>query len=110
MLREAFAPIPFDYEAIFASWPDAPIFTGHLKKDGPVEDWLTKMKAGFKSRKVPKQIWHNVAQNYLQGRAKRRFDNVKVVMKNMHGGKYKWDWKKFKIAMTHMGCESILPF
>ena len=108
MLREAFALKPFDYDAIFASWPDAPIFTGRLTKDGPVEEWLAKMKEGFKKHDVPKQIRHNVAQNYLQGRAKKRFEDLKVVMKNMHRGKYRWNWKRFKIAMIHMGCEATV--
>jgi len=28
-------------------------------------------------------------------------------MAKVHGGKYRWNWKKFKIAMRNMGCESI---
>lgn len=108
-IRKAFALKPYDYETIFASWPDAPIFSGNLKKDLAVDDWLVQIKQGCKARSVPKAIWHNVAQNYLKGKAKRRLEDVKLVMKKMHGGKYKWDWKKFKIAMIHMGCEYPSP-
>ncbi|KAJ3486058.1 hypothetical protein NLI96_g4513 [Meripilus lineatus] len=102
MLREVFSPKPYDFTTLFTSWPDAPIFTGHLKKDGPVSDWLQKIKTGCKLRKVPKVIRHDVAEHYLNGKAKKRFESLKVVMRNLHGGKYKWDWKKFEIAMVHM--------
>lgn len=108
MLREVFSPKPYDFTTLFTSWPDAPIFTGHLKKDGPVSDWLQKIKTGCKLRKVPKVIRHDVAEHYLNGKAKKRFESLKVVMRNLHGGKYKWDWKKFEIAMVHMCCEFCL--
>ncbi|KAH8102682.1 hypothetical protein BXZ70DRAFT_890392 [Cristinia sonorae] len=96
---------PYNYQAIYDSWPDAPVFSGKVKKDLAVNVWLAEMKEGCKKRKVPKGLWHRVAQNYLCGRAKRRFEDLKKVMKNMHGGRYYWNWKKFKIAMRNMGWE-----
>jgi hypothetical protein len=39
-----------------------------------------------------------------------RFDEVKKVIVTVNGGKYCWNWKKFKVAMTNMGCEfSLFP-
>jgi hypothetical protein len=34
-----------------------------------------------------------------------RIEEVDKVMTQMHGGKYRWDWKKYKTAMQNMGCE-----
>ena len=34
-----------------------------------------------------------------------RFDEVKQVVCKVNGGKYRWTWKKFKVAMMNMGCE-----
>ncbi|TFY68098.1 hypothetical protein EVJ58_g1189 [Rhodofomes roseus] len=69
----------------------------------PVNDWLAQIKAGCIERKVPKDYWHKVGQHYLGEKARKRLDEVKLVMKNMHGGKYKWNWKSFKTAMRNMG-------
>ncbi|KAI0725541.1 hypothetical protein C8Q72DRAFT_587903 [Fomitopsis betulina] len=99
----AFKIKPFDLEPIFASWSDAPLFLGNPKKDPPVNDWLDQIKAGCIERRVPKDYWHKVGQHYLGAKARKRLDEVKLVMKNMHGGKYKWNWKSFKIAMRNMG-------
>ncbi|KAI0945914.1 hypothetical protein AcV7_010028 [Taiwanofungus camphoratus] len=104
-MLDAFKIQPFDLEPVFASWPDAPRFLGKPKKDLPVNDWLAQIKAGCIERKVPKEYWHKVGQHYLGDKAKVRFDEVKLVMKNMHGGKYKWNWKSFKVAMRNMGWE-----
>lgn len=107
LLREVFSQKEYDYEIIIASWPDAPKFTGFPKKDGPVDDWLRKIKAGCRLRKAPKEMWHIVASNYLSSRARQRYQALRATMKNLHGGTYQWDWKKFKIAMIHMCCEFL---
>lgn len=36
-----------------------------------------------------------------------RLDELKQVIVKVHGGKYRWTWKKFKVAMTNMGCEYL---
>ncbi|KZT67888.1 hypothetical protein DAEQUDRAFT_751533 [Daedalea quercina L-15889] len=100
---DAFKIKPFDLDPVFASWLDAPRFLGNPKKDPPVNDWLAQIKAGCIERKVPKDYWHKVGQHYLGEKARKRLDEVKLVMKNMHGGKYKWNWKSFKTAMRNMG-------
>ncbi|OBZ74904.1 hypothetical protein A0H81_05164 [Grifola frondosa] len=107
-MLKAFKIKPFDLEPIYASWTDAPHFVGKPKKDLPVDEWLAQIKAGCVERKVPKEYWHKVAQHYLGSDAKKRFDELRMVMKNMHGGKYRWNWKNFKVAMRNMGCAS--PF
>lgn len=33
-----------------------------------------------------------------------RLDELKQVIVKVHGGKYRWTWKKFKLAMLNMGC------
>jgi hypothetical protein len=101
---DAFKIKPFDLEPIYASWKDAPRFTGNRKKDPPVNDWLEQIKAGCVARKVPDEYWHKVAQHYMGDKAKARLEELKNVMAKMHGGKYRWTWKKFKIAMCNMGC------
>ncbi|RPD53652.1 hypothetical protein L226DRAFT_459590 [Lentinus tigrinus ALCF2SS1-7] len=102
-MLNAFKIKPFDLEPIYAEWKDAPRFVGNPKKDPMVDDWLAAIKAGCVERKVPREYWHKVAQHYMADKAKARFDELKLVMKNMHGGKYKWTWKHFKIAMRNMG-------
>ncbi|THH28144.1 hypothetical protein EUX98_g6042 [Antrodiella citrinella] len=104
-MLETFKIGPFDYQSVYDSWPDAPLFTGKVKKDLAVDVWLSAIKEGCKKRKVPKGVWHRVAQHYLRGRALARFEDLKKVMRNMHGGRYSWSWKKFKIAMSNMGWE-----
>ena len=105
VIVEAFRLKPFDLEPVYQSWPSAPIFQGVLSRDPPVDDWLKQIKEGSTARGVPKEYWHKVGQHYLGARARARFDELKAVMKNMHGGKYHWNWKRFKLAMAHMGCE-----
>ncbi|KAH9837645.1 uncharacterized protein C8Q71DRAFT_554406 [Rhodofomes roseus] len=100
---DAFKIKPFDLAPVFVSWSDAPRFLGNPRKDPPVNDWLAQIKAGCIERKVPKDYWHKVGQHYLGEKARKRLDEVKLVMKNMHGGKYKWNWKSFKTAMRNMG-------
>lgn len=100
---EAFKIQPFDLEPVYASWPDAPRFHGKPKKDLPVDEWLARIKEGCIARKVPKEYWYRVGQSYLEGKAKGRFAEVKAVMQHMHGGRYTWNWKNFKVAMRNMG-------
>lgn len=107
-IMDVFKIRPFDLEPIYDSWPSAPIFQGNLARDPPVDDWLKQIKEGSIARGVPKEYWHKVAQHYLGPRAKFRFDELKAVMKNMHGGRYSWNWKRFKIAMRNMGCTSYV--
>lgn len=107
---DAFKIKPLDLEPIFESWKDAPVFQGKPKKDMPVDEWLAVMKAGCVERKVPKDYWHKVAYHYLGKNAKARLDEVKHVMRNMHGGKYRWNWKTFKVAMRNMGCKFSFSF
>ena len=107
---EAFRIKPFELEPIYDAWPSAPIFQGIFARDPPVDDWLQQIKDGCKARGVPKEYWHQVGRHYLGPRAAARFDELKAVMKNMHGGRYAWNWKRFKIAMRNMGCTSYSPF
>jgi hypothetical protein len=39
--------------------------------------------------------------------AKARLEEVKKVMAQVQGGKYRWTWKKYKVAMTSMSCEQF---
>ncbi|KAI0753662.1 hypothetical protein C8Q74DRAFT_1320176 [Fomes fomentarius] len=102
-MLNAFKIKPFELEPIYAEWKDAPRFVGNPKKDLPVDEWLAQIKAGCVERKIPREYWHKVAQHYMADKAKSRFDELKLVMKNMHGGKYRWTWKNFKIAIRNMG-------
>jgi hypothetical protein len=49
---DAFKFKPFDLEPVYASWKDAPVFTGNSKKDPPVEAWMEQIKTGCIDRKV----------------------------------------------------------
>lgn len=106
MMLDAFKIKPFDLEPIYADWKDAPRFLGNSKKDPPVEAWMEQIKAGCVERKVPDEYWHKVAQHYMGNLAKARLDEVKKVMTQVQGGKFRWTWKKYKVAMTSMSCES----
>ena len=37
-----------------------------------------------------------------------RLVELKAVIAKVHGGKYRWTWKKFNVAMESMGCKSSL--
>jgi hypothetical protein len=107
-MLNAFRIKPFDLVPVYASWKNGPSFNGNPKKDPPVSDWLEQIKAGCVERKVPEEYWHRVAQHFMGEKAKARLDELKKVMAKMHGGRYRWTWKKFKIAMCNMGCKSSL--
>jgi len=100
---DAFKIKQFDLEPIYVSWTSPPTFTGIAKKDPAVDIWLDEIKAGCIERKVPKEYWHKVAQHNLGPLAKERVNELKLVMSKVHGGKYRWNWKRFKVAMNNMG-------
>ncbi|KIK57509.1 hypothetical protein GYMLUDRAFT_75472 [Collybiopsis luxurians FD-317 M1] len=109
-MLDAFKLKPFDLEPVYASWNDAPIFHGNDgtknskgPKDLPVDEWLAKIKEGCIERSVPREYWHKVAQHYMGEKAKARLGELKAVMAKVHGGNYRWNWEKFKIAMRNMG-------
>ncbi|KAI0069933.1 hypothetical protein K474DRAFT_1670589 [Panus rudis PR-1116 ss-1] len=102
---DVFKPKSTDLEAVYKSWPEAPYYKGHPKKDGPIDIWLAIIKEGCKKRKVPKSLWPVVGEHYLKGKAKDRYLNVQKVMRNMHQGKYDFTWKRFKVAMRNMAWE-----
>lgn len=106
-IKNAIMGKQFDFEAAMAEWknPGPPVFKGVGKKDPVVDAWLDDIKAGCTERKIPKDFWHLVGQRSLGTKAKARFNEVDQVMLKMHDGKYKWNWKRFKVAMKNMGCE-----
>lgn len=103
-MLEAFKIKEFDLNPIFESWANPPMFYGERKKDKSVDDWLDQIKSGCVERKVPEECWHKVAQHYMGPKAKARLSELKNVMAQINGGKYRWSWKKFRIAMKNMGC------
>ncbi|KAG2357465.1 hypothetical protein BDR07DRAFT_368926 [Suillus spraguei] len=104
-MLEAFKIKEFNLEPIYGSWENPPRFYGESKKDMPVDDFLHQIKAGCIDRKVPEEYWHKVAQHYMGDKAKARLQELKNVMAKVNGGKYRWSWKKFTIAMRNMGWE-----
>ena len=101
----------FDLDKLYTSW-DAdkssppPKFEGK-KKDDPVA-YLEAIKAGCKARKVPKDYWYRVGRHYLGQKPRERIDELGKVMQQMTGNKHVWNWKKFKIAVQNIGCQSLL--
>jgi hypothetical protein len=109
-MLDAFKSKEFDLQPIFDSWKNPPCFLGNPKKDPPVDTWLDQVKEGCLERKIPKDCWPKVGQRFLGDKARKRLDELQDVLRNLHGGNYKWDWKRFKIAMRNMGCTlSSLP-
>jgi hypothetical protein len=109
-MLDAFKSKEFDLQPIFDSWKNPPRFLGNPKKDPPVDTWLGQVKEGCLERKIPKDYWHKVGQRFLGDKARKRLDELQDVLRNLHGGNYKWDWKRFKIAMRNMGCTLFLSF
>ncbi|KXN90415.1 hypothetical protein AN958_04284 [Leucoagaricus sp. SymC.cos] len=99
----AFRIKPFDLEPIYEEWKDGPVFKGNRKKDPPVEEWLEQIKEGCIKRGVPEEYWYKVAQHFMGPKARARLDELKEVIRKVHGGKYRWTWKKFRIALLNMG-------
>ncbi|KAH7907653.1 hypothetical protein BJ138DRAFT_458623 [Hygrophoropsis aurantiaca] len=104
-MLDAFKIKEFDLQPVYDAWSNPPKFLGDPKKDMPVDEWLGKIKAGCVEHKVPEEYWHKVAQHYMGDKAKNRLEELKKVMAKVNGGKYRWSWKKFKIAMDNMGWE-----
>ncbi|OJA14455.1 hypothetical protein AZE42_06745 [Rhizopogon vesiculosus] len=104
-MLDAFKIKEFDLEPIYESWENPPRFYGESKKDMHVDDFLQQIKVGCIDRKVPEEYWHKVAQHYMGSKAKARLQELKSVMAKVNGGKYRWSWKKFQIAMRNMGWE-----
>lgn len=102
-MLDAFKLKEYDLEPVLSSWTNPPRFLGNPKKDPPVDAWLEQVKQGCQERKIPKEYWHKVGQRFLADKARKRLDELKEVLRNLHGGNYKWDWKRFKIAMKNMG-------
>ncbi|KAF8811908.1 hypothetical protein BYT27DRAFT_7133669 [Phlegmacium glaucopus] len=102
-MLNAFKLKPFNLEPIFAEWIDGPVFLGNPKKDLPVDEWLEKVREGCIERGVPEEYWYKVAQHFMGPKAKARLDQLKQVIVKVHGGKYRWTWKKFKVAVQNMG-------
>jgi len=101
-MLNAFKIKPFDLDPVYESWADGQRFVGNPKKDPPVDEWLKTIKTGCKERHVPKEYWHKVGKHFMGDKAKARFDELKAVMAQVHGGRYRWNWKKYKIAMRNM--------
>ncbi|KAJ7356806.1 hypothetical protein DFH08DRAFT_850138 [Mycena albidolilacea] len=101
-MLEAFKIKPFDLEPVYADWTPAPRFLGDPKKDPPVDNWLEEIKNGCTKQNVPKEYWHTCAQHFMGDQAKARLTELKKVMAQVHGGQYRWNWKKFKVAMRNM--------
>jgi len=99
----AFKIKEFDLEPVIEAWTNPPIFRGDPSRDMPIDDWLAAIKAGSVERKVPEEYWHKVAQRFMGPSAKARFQEIKNVMAKVNGGKYRWSWKKFSVAMKNMG-------
>ncbi|KAJ3538387.1 hypothetical protein NM688_g6527 [Phlebia brevispora] len=95
---------PYDLEALYVAWTDGPVFDGKkplLKKAKlDVGTWLDQIEAGCRERKVPADVWHKVAQHFMGKNATARLCEVEKVLTHLHGGKFRWDWKKFKMAMA----------
>ncbi|KAJ8518972.1 hypothetical protein ONZ45_g4029 [Pleurotus djamor] len=102
-MLDAFKLKSFDLEPVFSEWKDGPRFTGNPKKDLPVDEWLNQIKAGCVQRKVPQECWHKVGRHFMDAKPRARMDELKMVMAKVNGGNYRWNWKKFKIAMRNMG-------
>ncbi|KAK7064661.1 hypothetical protein R3P38DRAFT_53819 [Favolaschia claudopus] len=101
-MLDAFKIKPFDLEPVYAAWTPAPRFLGDSKRDPPVDDWLEDVKNGCVERNVPKEYWHTCGQHFMGDQAKARLAELKKVMSEVHGGQYRWNWKKFKVAMRNM--------
>ncbi|KAJ7599946.1 hypothetical protein C8J56DRAFT_909215 [Mycena floridula] len=104
---DAFKLKSLDLEPIFAKWKEndqsPAVFTGNSKTGPALDEWLAKIKQVCEREKIPVQYWHRVAQHYMGAEAQRRLDEIKRVMTTVHGGKYRWTWTNFKIAMRNMG-------
>ena len=74
-MLEAFKAKPYDLAAVYASWPNPPIFQGNPDEDPLI--WLAAIKAGCVERKVPKEHWHRVAKGGSREDACAERDNLR---------------------------------
>ncbi|KAF9040100.1 hypothetical protein BJ165DRAFT_1351527 [Panaeolus papilionaceus] len=102
-MLNAFKLKEFDLTPVLEEWKDGPMFLGDSKKDMPVEEWLEKIKEGCVQRGVPEEYWYKVGQHFMGPIARGRLAELKQVITKVHGGKYRWTWRKFKVAMMNMG-------
>ncbi|EKM52748.1 uncharacterized protein PHACADRAFT_149640, partial [Phanerochaete carnosa HHB-10118-sp] len=99
---------PYNFDALYASWTDAPKWHGIPDRDGPVTNWIAKMEVELKARKVPKEHWHDVARHYMGDRATKAWLFVGAATTNMFGAKFKWDWKRYKKVMLLVPWETLI--
>jgi len=119
-MLSAFKIKAFDLQHVYEEWQDGPYFNGN-PKDISVEEWLDKIKEGCMRYGIPEEYWYKVAQHFMGPEAIKRpvelffqasgnltaphrLDELKQVISQIHGGKYRWTWKKFCIALRNMGC------
>ncbi len=93
---------PFELQPVYDKWTDAPLFNG---KANQLDAWLIAMEKGCTSRRVPRDLWCEVAQHYMGSRATRRFSEVNKVFCHSYGGEYKWKWNNFRLAMEGITCK-----
>ncbi|KIY65660.1 hypothetical protein CYLTODRAFT_492163 [Cylindrobasidium torrendii FP15055 ss-10] len=99
---DAFKVKPIPLERVYETWtPPPPTFTGSSTQN--VDTWLATIKEGCTKHNVPKESWHRVAEHYMAPKARARLDELHEVMAKVHGGKYKWNWEKYSVAMKNMG-------
>ena len=115
-MLDAFRMKAFYLQPIYEKWQDGPYFNGN-PKDISVEEWLDKIKEGCIKYGVPEGYWYKVAQHFMGPAAIKRpvellfqtSGNLTAPhrleeLKQIHGKKYRWTWKKFRIAILDMGC------
>jgi len=90
---------PFDIQPVVSEWK-ASVFTGKPKPE--LEGWLLEIKGGCRERNVPKDSWVPISQHYMAQKAKDRLEEVRRVMEQVQSKTFKWNWKKFKIAMRNI--------
>ena len=93
----------YDLQPVYDGWTDAPTFDGQKPsaKKGRlgVDAWLDAIQEGCIARKVPKTLWHDVAQHYMGQYASARLLEVQKVLIQLHGGRFSWNWERFRTAM-----------
>ena len=103
----------YDLQPVYDAWTDAPTFDGQKPsaKKGRlgVDAWLDAIQEGCIARKVPKTLWHDVAQHYMGQYASARLLEVQKVLIQLHGGRFSWNWERFRTAMHTLRCTCFNP-